>query len=525
MLALAGCGRSSGEESKSDDHSPDQVTVEVVTAQVRPMDTVISAQGTLTAAQGANAHVAAVVAGRLAAVRVQEGERVDAGQVIALVDDRSLQAQAHSAAAALTASEAQARQGDIAARAAATDQTNSVHLALLTLDAARLDRDNAVTQTQTVLDAAQTDLHKTQAGARPQEIAQADQTVNQDKATRDRAATELTRVQFLYEKGIDAKRELDDAQTALAVAESSLASAQQQADLVRAGARPEDLRAAQLRVQQAREALDQAKTSGAAKVAQAQAALQQARQDALQVAAKQQESLALRETANQKRADLAAAQATAGYAELRAPLTGIVTRRALNPGDMADPTTPVVEITDIRALNLIANLTAEDGMLVRRGMRVRVTTPDVPDRTFAGRVLSVGQVDPQTNLLTVRIAASNSEGRLKVGSFAQADIILRTDLHAVVVPKPAVVSHEGKSVVFVDGADNVAHQHEVTVGAERGGLVEILHGVVSGDRVITLGQYELSDGGKVQLAAKGEDDKPEGTPASDKTEGTKDSAP
>src|SRR5207249_2710499 len=115
------------------------------------------------------------------------------------------------------------------------------------------------------------------------------------------------------------------------------------------------------------ETLSQARASGDAKVAQAKAALRQAEQTALQVEAKRQEAQAARETASQKRADLAAAQASAEYAVLRAPFSGIVTRRALNSGDMADATTPVVEITNTHAMNLIASLPAENGVMVREG--------------------------------------------------------------------------------------------------------------------------------------------------------------
>jgi len=468
------------------------------------MSTTVLAQGTLSPGQGAVAHVAAVTAGRLVSVPVREGDRVRKGQVVALVDSRPQQAQAQSAAAAYTAAESQAREAALAAQAAATDQTNAVRLARLALEAAQRDRDSSVAAARLDLETALTDLHKTQAGARPQEIAQAEQTVAQDEATYKRAETELARVQYLYGKGIDAKRQLDDAQAALAIADSTLKSAQASLSLVKAGARPEDLRAAQLRVDQARQALSAAKTGGDTKVRQAQASLQQAEQAALQVAVKQQDARAMQQTAAQKRADLAGAQAAAGYAALHAPLSGVVTHRALNPGDMADPATPVLEITDTRALNLLANLPAEDGMKVRVGMPVRISTADAPGHPFAGRVLSVGEVDPQTNLMTARIAVANPEGILKVGSFATGDILLRTDPRAVVVPKQAIVTHEDKTVVFVAGDDNVAHQREVTTGAEENGLVEILNGIKPGEKVIKLGQYELSDGAKVQPAEKAE---------------------
>lgn len=480
------------------------MTVEVAPATVRAVETTVSATGTLAAGQGAIARVAAVVAGRLVEVRAREGDRVTAGETLALVDSRPQEAQARSAAAALTVAEAQARQADIAARAAAADQKNGVRQAQLALAAARLDRDNGIKQAQIALNAAQTNQSKLKFGARPQEIAQADQMVNQDKATQDRAATELERIQFLFNNGIAAQRQLDDAKTALAVAHATLKSAQAQADLMQAGTRKEDLQAAALQVDQAREALAQAQKSGQAKVEQARAALQQVDQAALQVAAKQQEASAMHDQAQQKQCDLAAAQAVAGLAVLRSPLTGIVTRRALNPGDMADPATPVVEVTDTRSLNLLANLPAEDGVKVRPGMPVRVVAADLPRQSRVptgggwGRVVSVGQVDPQTNLLAVRISVANPAGRLKVGTFASVEIILHTDPEAVVVPKQAVITRDGKSVVFVAGPENEAHQKEVTLGPEQGAMVQILLGVKSGEQVIRLGQYEIDDGAKVR---------------------------
>jgi HlyD family secretion protein len=498
VAALTGCGRSSDPAAASDTPETKPVTVAVAAAVVRPVESIVSAPGTLAPGQGATARVAAVVAGRLVEVRVREGDRVVAGETLAVVDSRPQAAQARSAAAALTVAEAQARQADLAARAAASDQRSAVHQAQLALNAARLDRDNSVKQARIALSTAETDLGKLRAGARPQEIAQADLVVHQGRATRDRAATELERIQYLFGQGIAAQRQLDDAKTALAVANATLESAQQQASLVRAGTRPEDLHAAELRLEQAREALSQAGTSGRSRVEQARATLHQAEQGALQVATRQQEARAMHEAEHQKQADLAAAQAVAGYATLRSPLSGIVSRRALNPGDMADPATPVVEVTDSRTLNLLANLPAEDGVKVRRGMAVRVTATELPGRSFMGRVVSVGQVDPQTNLLAVRIGVANPTGRLNVGTFATAEIILRTDPRAVVVPKEAVITREGKSVVFVVGHDDVAHQKEVTLGAEQEAMIQILHGVAPGDSVIRRGEYELPDGAKVR---------------------------
>lgn len=437
-------------------------TVEIARAQVRPMETVVTAQGTLMPSQGASVKIAPLSAGRLVSVRVREGDLVHSGEIVAVIDNRVALAQSASASSALRVSQIQAQQSATASRAAATDHANAV-------ETSRIE-----------LEIAQNELKKLEAGARPQEVAQADQAVKQAQATRDRAAAEVDRVQFLYNKGIDSKRQLDDTQTTLSVADSGLASAREQASLVRAGARPEDLHTARLRVKSA------------------QAAVRQAEQGSLQVSAKRQEALAALEAIHQKSADLIAAQATAAYSELRSPISGKVTHRALNPGDMADVTTPVIEIANTRSLDLVANIPAEDGASIRPGMAAHITLSIGAGQVFPGSVVDIGQVDPQSGMLAVRLAVPGSSSALKVGAFATADIVIHMDPAATVIPKSAVLTRNNRAVVFVVDKSSVAHQVNVRVGVESGDFVEIRSGVAPGDRVVNMGQYELSDGAKVK---------------------------
>jgi len=165
---------------------------------------------------------------------------------------------------------------------------------------------------------------------------------------------------------------------------------------------------------------------------------------------------------------------------------------------MADTTTPVVEIADTHSLNLVAGIPAEDGSASRDGMPARVSVTNAPGRVFPGVVINVGEVDPQSGMLSVRLAVPGSASELKVGVFATADIVIHSNPAAIVVPKSAVISRSGRDVVFVVDKDNIAHQVSVTTGNERGDVVEIVAGIKPGDRVISLGQYELSDGAKVR---------------------------
>jgi len=583
------------------DAPADPIEVGVSPAVLRPVEVAVSAKGTLVAAQGASSRVAATSAGRLTRVLVSEGDRVQAGQLLALIDNRAARAGAQSAQAAVVASQADARSAAYAVRQAQTDQTNLLRQAQLALNSAQSERDGSIRAAQNALRSAQsderkarvgaragdvanalqaarlalrsaridgdagvraarnallgarTDLAKTQAGARPQEIKGAQAAVAQAQATRDRAATEETRVQFLYDRGIKAKRDLDDARTALRVADAALSSARDALSLLLAGNRIEDIRAARVRVAGARETLAaaiasgnakvvqaqsalqlaqsnlgqaslqrpedvlaaavrvqsagdavvQAQKSGDAKVAGARAALEAASQGGTAIAAKQQDARSKEASAASKSADFQTAQVAASSAELRAPLSGVVSKRNLNPGDLADTGTPVVEIANTDVLNLLANLSGETGGAIMQGMAARISTADAPDRIFNGQVVSVGQIDPTTNLLSVRVAVPNPGGRLKVGAFATANIVLSTRPLAVVVPKSAILQRDDKSAVLIAGDDGKAHQKAVTTGIERQGTVEITKGIKEGDKVISEGGFQLDDGAPIKIAGAG----------------------
>lgn len=582
-----------GEEAEA----PAPVTVEVTPAILRPMETLVAAQGLLSPGQGASAKVASVAAGRLTQVFVREGDRVVAGQLLATLDNRGALAAQRSAQAALQAAQSDARQANLATGASRIDQTNALRQARLALQSAQGERDGSVNQAQSALKSAQSDLKKARtaaraldavsavrqaqialdvarqsgdaatksarnalqtaqtnleklrAGARPQEIAQARSAVAQAKATLDRAVTEEERVQFLFDKGIRARRDLDDAQTARRLADASLQSAQDALSLLQAGTRSEEIRAAELGVSGAREllaaarrsgatqvlgaqsglqlardnarqaaqqrpedvraallragaasdALRQAQVAGGAKIESARASLQAASQGGLQVAAKGEDARAKLDLAASKAADLQSAEITANAFQLRAPIGGIVSKRNGNAGDLTDPATPTLEITNSNALTLLANLPAESGAPVRAGQSARVRAESAPNRVFAAQVLSVGQIDPQTGLMSVQLLVPNPAGALKVGALASCDIVVSRRAVAVAVVRQAVITREGKPTLFVLNGDKAAAR-EVVLGVENGDWAEIRRGVKPGERVIRLGQYELEDGAAVKLA-------------------------
>ncbi|MBC8139669.1 MAG: hypothetical protein H8F28_27630, partial [Fibrella sp.] len=137
---------------------------------------------------------------------------------------------------------------------------------------------------------------------------------------------------------------------------------------------------------------------------------------------------------------------------------------------------------------------------VNTGMQAHVVLTDAPDAMpVEARVSSVGVIDPQTNLLSVRVRVPNPRSTVKSGAFATARIVVRSVKQAVTVPTEALITRDGKSVLFVV-KNNQAKLVPVTVGVEQDKVATVAGGIHSGDVVIRLGQYELEDGAKVKVA-------------------------
>ncbi len=476
-LLLAACGKPAP-TAEAAAEEPVAVTVELANVERRDVQDTLSVDGSLVLPEGASSKLAPGVAGRLLEVRVKEGDRVAAGQLLARIDTRALVAQSQSAAAGAASASATATQTDLALRAAQADQASGVQ-------AARLALDVAVADGRSTVDQAAVELRRLRAGARPQEIAQAQQGVDQARIARDKARLDADRDARLLKEGLVAGSQADASAAALRTAESALRSAQSSLDLVEAGNRPEDVRAGEIRLASARQL-------AAKRIDQARAALRQAESGRLGVAAKGQEAAAARLAAQQKAADARAAAAGIATGELRSPVTGYVVRRYLNVGDVADTTTPVLAVSATRpGADFVGSVSPGEASGIVPGMAVLLGE-------LGGRVASVGEADPATGLAPIRAHLS---GVAKAGGFATVRIVRSTLRGAAVVPKGAVLSREGKDVVFV-AKDGTAHLTEVELGPEGNGLVAVRKGVSPGQKVVVLGGHELSDGAKVE-AAKG----------------------
>jgi len=197
------------------------------------------------------------------------------------------------------------------------------------------------------------------------------------------------------------------------------------------------------------------------------------------------------------------------YAQVRSPISGVVSDRPVYPGEMPQAGSPLVSIVDVSQIVARTNVPVKDAMTIQPGRPARIAGPD---GDIAGKVTVVSPaVDPSTTTVEVWVQAPNPGERLKPGATVHVAIIAETIQNTLVVPAAALLNFdEGGQKVMVVVNNAVARERRVSVGVRQGDRVQLLSGLQPGEMVVTSGGLGLDDKAKVKvLAPKNEEEEDE----------------
>ena len=183
--------------------------------------------------------------------------------------------------------------------------------------------------------------------------------------------------------------------------------------------------------------------------------------------------------------------ANASYT-VRAPLSGYVTKVNKSLGEQVEPGEAIVEISNLDTVWIEAPIFERDLSRLAGNVSATFTTPAYPDQEFQGVVLDIGAViDEQTRATKVVFQSPNAGRALRLGMQANVRLDAGEQITAMMIPKEAVLEHEGKKIVYVLLSGEEFERREVTVGDELGNKVAVLSGLNKGERVVTQGAYQL----------------------------------
>jgi HlyD family secretion protein len=415
-----------------------------VPVQAQDLTVRITANGTVKPVQSVN--LSPKTAGRLAKLLVEQGDRVQQGQIVAQMENAEFEAQLAKAQADLKQAEARLAESKAGSRIEEINQAQArLAQAQANLDAARAKNPAELDQVRAQVESARARVNLAQARAqRYQDLA------NQGAVSLDRRDEALTEER-------NARAALDEAQKRL--------EQQKNTD------RPEiaQLEAA---VAQSRIALQQLLNGNRPEqIAQLQAAVEGAK------------------------AQVQAIQVQLNDTVIRAPFSGIVTQKYATEGAFVTPTTSASStasatstsiVAVAKDLEVLAKVPEVDIGQIKPGQSVEVVADAFPDKVFKGRVQLVAPeavVEQNVTSFQVRVALITGQNELRSGMNVNLTFLGEQVSNALVVPSVAIVTPEGKTGVMIPDANNKPKFKPVTIGVMLQNQTQILEGLKQGELV------------------------------------------
>ncbi|MFO1318030.1 MAG: efflux RND transporter periplasmic adaptor subunit [Burkholderiales bacterium] len=184
-----------------------------------------------------------------------------------------------------------------------------------------------------------------------------------------------------------------------------------------------------------------------------------------------------------------------GHLVLRAPVAGIVTERAINPGTQVGPDAdkPLFVVSDPTRLRVLIDLPETQLAAARAGVDVVVTADAYPSKSFTARIDHVSDVlDPSTRRVQARGRIANPDRLLKPEMYVRVTPVAGAGQQRVRLPNTAVVTAGVKSFVFVETERGVFERRVVVPSFQGREFVFLKDGVAAGERVVVSGALLLN---------------------------------
>jgi RND family efflux transporter MFP subunit len=211
-----------------------------------------------------------------------------------------------------------------------------------------------------------------------------------------------------------------------------------------------------------------------------------------------------------QKAAVSAAQERRSYARLVSPITGIVTEKVTEPGNLLQPGSEVLKVADFSRVKVVAQVSELELAKIQVGQSVEVKLDAFPDKKFIAKVARISPTaDTTARLIPIEIVMPNSGGKIGSGLLARVSFTTQTK-QRVVVPETAISSQDKKpqlennnSTLFVvenTGQKTTVKQRQVSLGKIANGKIEILSGLQPGESYVVRSSKPLKDGAVVKLS-------------------------
>ncbi len=225
-----------------------------------------------------------------------------------------------------------------------------------------------------------------------------------------------------------------------------------------------------------------------------------------QEGARREDKAAARSAVEQAQAGALVAHKRLVDTRLLAPISGMIARRIVNPGETVGAGMPVFTIVDLNPVKVRVGVPETDIARVKAGQTASTQIPAMADRSFEGRVEQVGvAAEPASRTYTVKILTPNPNYILRAGMIAEAQIRTDVTVHALTLPGEAILRDpQGATLVYVYFPERKrVYARRVQAGTVEGREVEITSGLKGDELVVVAGQQLVREGALVEAVEEG----------------------
>jgi RND family efflux transporter MFP subunit len=206
-----------------------------------------------------------------------------------------------------------------------------------------------------------------------------------------------------------------------------------------------------------------------------------------------------------QKAVLAQAKERRSYTRLTSPITGVITEKVTEPGNLLQPGGEALKIADFSRVKVVVQVSELELSQIQVGQSAQVRLDAFPQEKFIGRVARISPTaDATARLIPVEVVIPNSNNNIGSGLLARVSFATQTPQRVVVsqtaLQSPATEQSSTIYVVTNSAGKTKVTARPVTLGEKADGKVEILSGLQAGDRYVVRSGKPLKDGETVRLS-------------------------
>jgi multidrug efflux system membrane fusion protein len=213
-------------------------------------------------------------------------------------------------------------------------------------------------------------------------------------------------------------------------------------------------------------------------------------------------------TVEADRATVKSAEVNLQYCRILSPLDGRVGLRQVDQGNYVTPgdATGLVVITQLKPISVLFTVPEDNLQAISKRLQDGAVLPATAFNRSGSNKIADGtlqtfdsQIDPTTGTIKLRAQFPNETEALYPNQFVNIQLLLDTHKDVTIMPTAGVQRGVPGTFVYLINADNTVSVRKVTLGVTEGDRVEVVSGLVPGDRIVIDGADKLRDGAKINV--------------------------